>query len=117
MNMMKFSHLAIHTTDWELIISGDHHVCQGGRSTPYIDDAMVILLLIENPNIGYVNPYYWVDEVTPKYIETMGVDGPVAHVIHVLKLTLGYLYGFHLSLRIQTPPDRIGLRVPIPSLE
>ena len=88
---------------WNADQSGDHHVCQG-RSTPYIDDALVILLLIENPNIGYVNPYYWVDEFIPKYIETMGVDGPVAHVIKVLKLTLGYKKGFHLSLRIQTPP-------------
>ncbi len=29
-----------------------------------------------NPNNGYINPYYWVDEFIPYYMEIMGVDRP-----------------------------------------
>ena len=30
-------------------------------------------LLIGNPYNGYTNPYYWVDEFIPYYMEIMGV--------------------------------------------
>ena len=29
-----------------------------------------------NPYNGYINPYYWVDEFIPYYMEIMGVDRP-----------------------------------------
>ena len=29
-----------------------------------------------NPLNGYINPYYWVDEFIPCYMEIMGVDRP-----------------------------------------
>ena len=29
--------------------------------------------LIGNPYNGYINPYYWVDEFIPYYMEIMGV--------------------------------------------
>ena len=29
-----------------------------------------------NPSNGYINPYYWVDEFIPYYMEIMGVDRP-----------------------------------------
>ena len=29
-----------------------------------------------NPYNGYINPYYWVDEFIPDYMEIMGVDRP-----------------------------------------
>ena len=32
--------------------------------------------LIGNPYNGYINPYYWVDEFIPYYMEIMGVDRP-----------------------------------------
>ena len=32
--------------------------------------------LIGNPDNGYINPYYWVDEFIPYYMEIMGVDRP-----------------------------------------
>ncbi len=38
--------------------------------------GMVIPPLIGNPYNGYINPYYWVDEFIPYYMEIMGVDRP-----------------------------------------
>ena len=38
---------------------------------PYIGDKL-IPPLIGNPYNGYVNPYYWVDDI-PYYMERMGV--------------------------------------------
>ena len=38
--------------------------------------GMVIQPLIGNPYNGYINPYYWVDEFIPYYMEIMGVDRP-----------------------------------------
>ena len=35
--------------------------------------GMVIPPLIGNPYNGYINPYYWVDEFIPYYMEIMGV--------------------------------------------
>ena len=35
--------------------------------------GMVIQPLIGNPYNGYINPYYWVDEFIPYYMEIMGV--------------------------------------------
>ena len=29
-----------------------------------------------NPYNGYINPYYWVDDFIPYYMEIMGVDRP-----------------------------------------
>ena len=37
-----------------------------------------------NPYNGYINPYYWVDEFIPYYMEIMGVDRPW-HICHVVK--------------------------------
>ena len=42
-------------------------MCQG-RSTPYIGDKL-IQPLVGNPYNGYINPYYWVDEFIPYYME------------------------------------------------
>ena len=36
----------------------------------------IIPPLIGNPLNGYINPYYWVDEFIPYYMEIMGVDRP-----------------------------------------
>ena len=33
-----------------------------------------------NPFNGYINPYYWVDEFIPYYMEIMGVDRPKRHL-------------------------------------
>ena len=41
--------------------------------------GMVIPPLLGNPFNGYMNPYYWVDELIPCYMEIMGVDRP-AHI-------------------------------------
>ncbi len=38
--------------------------------------GMVIQPLVGNPYNGYMNPYYWVDEFIPYYMEIMGVDRP-----------------------------------------
>ena len=38
--------------------------------------GMVIPPLIGNPCNGYINPYYWVDDFIPYYMEIMGVDRP-----------------------------------------
>ena len=38
--------------------------------------GMAIPPLIGNPYNGYTNPYYWVDEFIPYYMEIMGVDRP-----------------------------------------
>ncbi len=35
--------------------------------------GMVIPPLIGNPYNGYINPYYWVDEFIPYYMEIIGV--------------------------------------------
>ena len=35
--------------------------------------GMVIQPLVGNPYNGYINPYYWVDEFIPYYMEIMGV--------------------------------------------
>ena len=32
--------------------------------------------LVGNPYNWYINPYYWVDEFIPYYMEMMGVDRP-----------------------------------------
>ena len=50
------------------------HMSQG-RSTRCIGDKP-IPPLIGNPYNGYINPYYWVDEFIPYYMEIMGVDRP-----------------------------------------
>ena len=38
--------------------------------------GMVIPPLLGNPYNGYINPYHWVDEFIPYYMEIMGVDRP-----------------------------------------
>ena len=39
-----------------------------------------------NPYNGYINPYYWVDEFIPYYMEIMGVDRPW-HTCQINKLS------------------------------
>ncbi len=39
--------------------------------TPYVGDGH--LTFNGNPYNGYINPYYWVDEFIPYYMEMMGV--------------------------------------------
>ena len=42
-----------------------------------------------NPYNGYINPYYWVDEFIPYYMEIMGVDRPW-HILGVLWITKSF---------------------------
>ncbi len=46
--------------------------CQG-RSTPCIGDGKPPTFNRESLFHGYINPYYWVDEFIPYYMEIMGV--------------------------------------------
>ena len=41
-----------------------------------IGDGHPTFTVIGNPYNGYINPYYWVDEFIPYYMEIMGVDRP-----------------------------------------
>ena len=40
------------------------------------EPGMVIQPLIGNPYSGYINPYYWVDEFIPYYMEIMELIDP-----------------------------------------
>ena len=42
--------------------------------------------LIGNPYNWYINPYYWVDEFIPYYMEIMGVDRPW-HILFFTQVT------------------------------
>ena len=43
--------------------------------------GMVIPPLIGNPYNGYINPYYWVDEFIPYYMEmSWELIDPIAHM-------------------------------------
>ena len=48
-------------------------VCHG-QGCRYIGDGHPTFN--RNPDNGYINPYYWVDEFIPYYMEIMGVDRP-----------------------------------------
>ena len=57
--------------------------------------GMAIPPLIGILNNGYINPYYWVDEFIPYYMEIMGVDRPDC-TIHLSK-RIGLMSWHHLS--------------------
>ena len=42
----------------------------------YIGDRLIPPLMTESLFHGYINPYYWIDEYIPCYMEIMGVDRP-----------------------------------------
>ena len=48
-----------------------NHLCHGQKSR-FVGDKL-IPPFNRNPDDGYINPYYWVDEFIPYYMEIMGV--------------------------------------------
>ena len=75
-------------------------MCQG-RSTPYVGDGHLIFK--RNRYNGYINPYYWVDEFIPYYMEiSWELIDPIAHMtavkIHIAVAVDIHLPIFHLSI-------------------
>ena len=57
---------------------------------------------------GHINPYYWVDEFIPYYMEIMGVDRPDrTYVIFVISVYLDRLYRFYPSQEFEKCADNV----------
>ena len=52
---------------------GERKQLNHGRSTQCIGDGRPPTFNDGNPYNEYINPYYWVDEFIPYYMEIMGV--------------------------------------------
>ena len=58
-----------------------------------------------NPYNGYINPYYWVDEFIPYYMEIMGVDRPdrtyVQSFLNVPQVGEGVVLNMMLEMMVE----------------